>query len=66
VEEFPLSKIIDGTTVFELSDRVKAAYEAPYPDKSYKTGARQFTLLVRCKAGGSAAAANGTAWQVLP
>ena len=47
MEKFPLGKIIDGAMVFELSDRVKAAYDVGYSDEGYKSDAQQFTPLVR-------------------
>lgn len=33
-------------TQYELSDEIIAAYDAPYPDESYKAGAAMFPLLV--------------------
>jgi haloalkane dehalogenase len=65
VPQFPVANIIDGATVSKLSDEVKAAYDAPYPDETYKAGARQFPLLVPTKADDPAAALNRAAWQVL-
>ena len=43
---FPTGKIIDGGTVAALPDKVVAAYDAPFPDESFKEGARQFPMLV--------------------
>jgi len=65
VPEFPVGKIIDGATVSELSDEVKAAYDAPYPDESYKSGARQFPLLVPIKPDDPSSESNRAAWKVL-
>lgn len=48
-----------------LPDEVVAAYDAPYPDESYKEGARQFPLLVPISEDDPAAAANRRAWTVL-
>lgn len=42
----PIARIIEGGTTTELSDEVKAAYEAPFPDMSYKAGAAIWPLLV--------------------
>ena len=42
----PIGRIIDGGTTTELSDEVKAAYEAPFPDMTYKAGAAIWPLLV--------------------
>ena len=44
--EFPVSKIIQIMTRKKLSDNVLAAYEAPFPDDSYKEGARIMPSLV--------------------
>lgn len=50
VPEFPAGGILQGATVTELSSEVIAAYDAPFPDESYKEGARQFPLLVPIRA----------------
>ena len=42
-----------------------AAYDAPFPDETYKAGARQFPLLVPIAPDDPAAAANRAAWQGL-
>jgi haloalkane dehalogenase len=42
-----------------------AAYDAPFPDDSYKEGARQFPLLVPIWPDDPAAAANRKAWETL-
>lgn len=47
-----------------LPDEIVAAYDAPYPDESYKEGARQFPLLVPISEDDPAAAANQRAWAV--
>jgi haloalkane dehalogenase len=65
VEEFPVGNIIDGATVSPMSEEVKAAYNAPYPDERYKSGARQFPLLVPTNANDPAAEPNRAAWVVL-
>lgn len=65
VPEFPAGGIIKGATVSELSDAVVAAYDAPYPDESYKEGARQFPLLVPTSPDNPASQANRDAWKVL-
>lgn len=65
VPEFNSGKIINGGTTTQLTDDVIAAYNAPYPDESYKEGARQFPLLVPITPDDPAAAKNRAAWQVL-
>jgi haloalkane dehalogenase len=44
---------------------VIAAYNAPFPDDSYKAGARQFPLLVPIGPDDPASEANRRAWEVL-
>ncbi|OUR62140.1 haloalkane dehalogenase [Colwellia sp. 39_35_sub15_T18] len=63
--EFNAGKIIKGGTTTELSAAVISAYNAPYPDESYKEGARQFPLLVPISPDDPAAEKNRTAWKVL-
>lgn len=65
VPEFPVGGIIDGATVRALSDDVKAGYDAPYPDETFKAGARQFPTLVPITPDDPAAPANRAAWEVL-
>ena len=65
VDPFPVSAIVDGATTTTLTDDVKAAYDAPFPDESYKAGARQFPVLVPISPDDPAAAANRAAWAVL-
>lgn len=65
VEVFPVSGIIKGATVTEVSAEVLAAYDAPFPDESYKAGVRQFPLLVPTTPEDPASAANRLAWQAL-
>jgi haloalkane dehalogenase len=42
----PVGRVIQGGTVTELPDEVVAAYEAPFPDESYKAGVAKWPLLV--------------------
>ena len=65
VPMFPTGKIINGGTVMELPDEVLAAYDAPFPDESYKEGARQFPLLVPTTPDNPESQANRDAWKVL-
>ncbi len=46
VPELPIGNIIQMGTVSNLSPEVIGAYEAPFPDESYKAGARIFPYLV--------------------
>ena len=62
---FEIGRIIQGGTVTELPDDVVAAYDAPFPDDSYKAGARIFPSLVPTTPDDPASAANRKAWEVL-
>lgn len=65
VEHFHVGGIIKGGCVTELSPEVIAAYNAPFPDDSYKAGARQFPLLVPTRPDDPASEPNRKAWEVL-
>ncbi len=65
VPVFPTGRILQGATQTELSPAVVAAYDAPFPDESYKSGARQFPLLVPIGPDDPAVPANRAAWQGL-
>jgi haloalkane dehalogenase len=62
---FDAGWIVNSGCSTDLSDEVKAAYNAPFPDDSYKEGARQFPLLVPTSPDDPAAPANRKAWEVL-
>tara|TARA_R110002110_G_C13470229_1_gene720371 strand:+ start:6774 stop:7688 length:915 start_codon:yes stop_codon:yes gene_type:complete len=63
--EFHAAGIIKGGTVTPLAQEVLDAYNAPFPDESYKEGARQFPMLVPASPEDPAAEANRRAWEVL-
>jgi haloalkane dehalogenase len=65
VPVFPTGTIINGGSVRELSEAERNAYEAPYPDESFKAGARQFPALVPVRAEMASVAENLEAWKVL-
>lgn len=62
---FPVGAIVNGGTVRELSADEIAAYDAPFPDESYKEGARQFPTLVPITPDHASVAENRAAWAVL-
>jgi haloalkane dehalogenase len=62
---FPVGMIINGGTTTDLSPEVIAAYDAPFPDESYKEGARQFPLLVPSSPDDPESPAQRDAWKVL-
>ena len=63
--EFPIGGIINGGCTTDLSPEVVAAYDAPFPDESYKEAARQMPSLVPAEPDNPAAADNRAAWEVL-
>ena len=62
---FPVGRIVNGGCVTELPGDVVAAYDAPFPDETYKEGARQFPLLVPTSPSDPAAEPNRRAWEAL-
>jgi haloalkane dehalogenase len=62
VEVFPAGGIVKGGCVKEMTDDVRAAYDAPFPDESYKAGARAFPLLVPSQPDDPAHDDNVAAW----
>lgn len=63
--ELPIGLVIAGGCREPLAPEVLAAYEAPFPDETYKEGARQFPMLVPSSPSDPAAAANRRAWAEL-
>jgi haloalkane dehalogenase len=61
----PVGRIVATGTRRTLSAAERAAYDAPYPDASYKAGARAFPALVPTSPDDPAAPANRRAWDVL-
>ncbi len=64
-ENFPIGGIVSGGCANRLSPDVVAAYDAPFPDDSYKAGARAFPALVPTSPDDPAHEANTAAWEVL-
>ena len=63
--ELHIGNIVSGGCVERLSPEVVAAYDAPFPDESFKEGARQFPVLVPTSPDDPAHDANVAAWGVL-
>jgi haloalkane dehalogenase len=63
--EFHVGGILKGGCVTPMSDDVIAAYDAPFPDDTYKAGARQFPMLVPTRPDDPAAEPNRKAWEAL-
>jgi haloalkane dehalogenase len=65
VEVFPTGFIINSGCVTKLAPEVQAAYDAPFPDESFKAGARAFPMLVPSSPDDPAHDANVAAWRGL-
>ena len=65
VSEFNVGAIINMGTLSDLPEEILGAYNAPFPDETYKEGARIFPSLVPIAPNDPAAPANRQAWEVL-
>ncbi len=63
--QLKVGNIVNGGCRTALSDDVIKAYDAPFPDDSFKAGARQFPMLVPTSPDDPAAPANRAAWAAL-
>jgi haloalkane dehalogenase len=63
--QFPIGMIVNGGCTTDLAPDVIAAYDAPFPDDTYKAGARIFPSLVPTSTDDPARADNLAAWEVL-
>ncbi len=63
--QLPIGNIIKGGCKSDLTPEIIAAYDAPFPDESYKAAARKFPLLVPTRPDDPASGANRKAWDVL-
>jgi haloalkane dehalogenase len=64
-ERLEIGRFVAAGCQSPLSEAERAAYDAPFPDESYKNGARAFPLLVPTSPDDPAATANQRAWEVL-
>lgn len=62
---FDVGRIVNGGSARELSAGEVAAYDAPFPDDTYKIAARRFPALVPVTPNDPASEANRAAWKVL-
>ncbi|MFB4281463.1 haloalkane dehalogenase [Nonomuraea sp. MTCD27] len=60
-----IARLIQAGCRSELPEEVRAAYDAPFPDESYKAGPRAMPGLVPITPADPAAPANRAAWQIL-
>ncbi|MBE2251264.1 MAG: haloalkane dehalogenase [Myxococcus sp.] len=63
--QFDVGAIVSKGCATPLSPEVVAAYDAPFPDETYKEGARQFPMLVPATPDDPQTVANRRAWEVL-
>lgn len=60
-----VARLVAAGCVGELSDAVRAGYDAPFPGESYKAAVRAFPLLVPTAPDDPATEANRAAWAAL-
>jgi haloalkane dehalogenase len=65
IPQMPIGVIVNGGTGRDLTSEEIAAYDAPFPDESYKEGARQFPILVPVTATHASVVENRAAWEAL-
>jgi haloalkane dehalogenase len=63
--QFPIGNIVNGGCATDLPPDVIAAYDAPFPDDTYKAGARIFPSFVPTSPDDPESAPNKHAWTVL-
>lgn len=64
-DDLPVADIVSGVCVNALSASVKAAYDAPFPDASYKAAVLEFPSLIPIRADMPGCAENRAVWRVL-
>ena len=64
-EDLPIGFLVNSGCANPLSDAEVAAYDAPFPDASYKAGAKAFPDLIPQDADNPATPANQRAWEAL-
>ena len=64
-EHLDIGKFVAGGCVKPPMPEVQAAYDAPFPDETFKSGARAFPLLVPTSPDDPGAIANQKAWPIL-
>ncbi len=61
-KDLDIARLVASGCVRGLDDAARAAYDAPFPDESYKAGPRAMPGLVPYRADNPASAANRAAW----
>ena len=64
-ETLDIGRLVAAGCVHGLSEAARAAYDAPFPDESYKSGPRAMPLLVPTRPDDPATEANRAAWAKL-
>lgn len=64
-EDLDVGRLVEGGCARPLSGEVRAAYDAPFPDESYKAGPRAMPALVPTSPDDPATEANRAAWRAL-
>lgn len=65
VPQMPIGMLLNGGSARDLKPEEVAAYDAPFPDETYKEGARQFPTLVPITPEHASVEENKAAWKVL-
>lgn len=63
--KFPQGEMVDDGAHFKLAPGIIAAFDAPYPDESYKTGPRRFPMILPVSPDMPSVPDNLTAWDKL-
>jgi haloalkane dehalogenase len=63
--EFPQGDMVDDGAHFKLSPETIAAFDAPYPDESFKTGPRRFPMILPITSDMGSVPENLAAWERL-
>lgn len=63
VKRLPIGRIIKNGCAREVSSEIIQAYESPFPDETYKSGARAFPTLVPTSPKDPESQANLNAWE---
>ncbi len=64
-DDLPIGGIIQGVTVSDLNDEIVAAYDAPYPDATYKQGIMNWPSLIPLHENSVGTSENRKAWKIL-
>jgi haloalkane dehalogenase len=63
--ELDIARLVQSGCRTQLAPQVRAAYDAPFPDESFKAGPRAMPLIVPTRPDDPATAANRAAWSAL-